>query len=631
MGKAEQWTIFKDLRRRGDDRTGNAPVGREKMSRLSFSGFRVGGWPRSSGVSQQLQLFERHGATFLAQLTAAIKEESWRLRLLSLAWTGGPVTFLALLIGFWVGYGKAPPKELYIYFGAYTVITGLISMVVGIVHRATVASRRKALENMLSEVIGKIPDLIISLRNLSTFTLSAEERRLRGAIILLSDPDATEASIQTAVEDLTGDTGLARRFRRLESFRKKGLMGLVREEAEEIEHEFRQLASTLHVRSPHAAFLLEDRLAGRIPSKRLGLRRRYGFIRRMIAAVEAGRLDEMEPADTEDLLKLLLELLMDRHFVIVRWKLAGEHPLVAASRKLEKIVLERQRLARRRRLVKYQVVEILDRMVNERPTPWSEEEMGPLPAGGEEGLYPFTLAAVPDFSKPHDFSAYRGEGEGELRQGLERILRTDRALQRLAAKEEEARENFIALRRQYQEDFARGFTEEGRQGLRIRLERDTIRFRDENKIQFARHLYAYLANLTTNRERTRVFAEAGREEQHEEPRPVPMDELKGIVLRIFAELERLLDLSEEAVVDSLEASAAININAIESSLSRRTKIGWLQAMVEEIDESAGPIALHTAERLVEHFGTRLPVPVARDLSARYELPLKGLLALKPAG
>lgn len=591
-------------------------------------------WPsgrsRSPGVQLQLQRFERHGAIFLAHLAAAIKEESWRLRLLSLAWTGGPVTFLALLIGFWVGYGKVPPKQLYIYFGAYTVITGFISIMVGIVHRATVAARRQAMENLLSEVIAKIPDLIISLRNLSTFTLPPDERRLRGATILLSDPDATEASIETAVEDLTGSASLARHFRRLESFRKKGLMGLVREEAAKIGEEYRPLARDLFARSPHAALLLEDRLAGRIPSKRLGLRRRYGFIQRTIDAVETGRLEEMKPVDIEDLLKLLLELLMDRHFVILRWKLAGEHPLVAASRNLERLVLERQRLARRRRLAKYQVIELLDRMVNERPTPWSEEKRGPLPAGGEEGLYPFTLAAVPDFSMLDASLASRGEGEEKLRQELERIRKINRSLNRLAAKEEKVRREFMAFRRQYQEDFTQAAVEESQPGLQVRLERDVICFRDEDKIHFARHLHAYLANLTTNRERTRVFAEPGREEESEEPWPVPIEELKGIVLRIFAELERLIDLSEEAVVDSLEASAAINVGAIEHSLSRRTKIGWLQSMVEEIDESTGPIALHTAERLVEHFGTRLPVPVARGLSLRYQLPLKGLLELRPS-
>lgn len=590
------------------------------------SGPERGDGSRRSVAQLQFQTVERRGASFLAQLTAAIKEESWKLRLLALAWTAGPVTFVALLIGFRLGYGVSPPGQLYIYFGGYTVIVGLISLVVGVLQRATVAARRKALEEILSDVIAKIPDLIVSVRNLGTYELSSEARRLRGAQYLLGDPDATEASIETAVEDLTGSASLARRFRRLESFRKKGLMGLVREEGEAIRRDYEPLAEHIRSRSRHVAFLLESRMAGRAPSKRLGMRRRWGFIRRLISQVERGELAAMQLADTEDLLKFLLELLMDRRFLVLRWKLSGDHPLVAASRRWERLRRERQKLERKRRLAKYAVIGILDRGINKGPTPaFPAEEAEPQAEKG--GLYPFTLANIPDFSRPEAILAGAGSCRKELQEYLERIERYRRDLAKIAKREAIARREFSRLRDQYRRALQTAAAGEKEEGVTVRLEQDRIYFRNEDKIRFARHLQYYFANLTTDRERTRVLTETGREESQEGMRSLSGDELKGIVLRIFGELEDLLDLGEDAVIESLEASAAINVSAIEYSLSRRTKIGWLQAMVEDMEENARPIALRAAERMGAYLQGQLPKAVARELSVSYRLPLDKLLAM----
>jgi len=574
-------------------------------------------------VQAQFHSLERHGASFISQLSGAIKEESWTLRLLALAWTAGPVTYVALYVGFMLGYGKAPPKELFIYFGAYTVISGLITILVKIFHNATVTARKKAVARMITEVITKIPDLIIAIRNLGVLELTPERRRLRGVTYLLSDPDATESSIETAIEDLSGSREMARRFRRLESFRKKGLSILVREEAELIGQSFAQEILAISEKSGYITSLVQNRLAGRTPSKRFGQRRQYGFIQRIIQAVNSGNEVNIELIDTMEMFKLILELLMDREFTVLRWKLSGSHPVVSASKKLEHVIARRRRLERRIRRYKYRVIQLLDESIIQK-----KSNSAIL---SSNDTYPFTMAAMPDLDSPETFLPRKGKFFDDLADCLVKIKETNREIEKLNIKEEKAVAKFHHDRQQYALSIPPYEDDEGERSspVAIRFERSSIRFSHEDKIHFAEHLHHYLANLTSNRDRTNVFTGGSGDEAQDENRSITTEELQAIALRIFAELENILDLGQEWVINALEASTAINVSAIEHGLSRRTKIGWLQAIVEEMVETDSAVALRTASRLVDHFQCPMPKHVAQILSSRFKVPIEDLIKLQP--
>lgn len=579
----------------------------------------------SSGVQSQVHSLERHGSAFINRLTAAIREESLKFRLLALAWTAGPVTYLALYVGFSLGYGKQPPRELFIYFGVFTLITGLISIAAGVFKKATVEARRKAVSRMIAEVIARLPDLIIAVRNLGVMQLSPGQRRLRGVLYLLSDPDATESSIETAIEDLTGSRELARHFRRLESFRKKGLSILVREEAETIKNDHASELQAVAAQSDYISFLLESRLAGRIPSKRFGQRRKYGFLQRIIHAVNTGSEEGIELIDTMEMLKLILEFLMDREFTVLRWKLSGHHPMVDASKKLEQLVRQRQRLERDIRLSKYRVIQLLDSSINEGLTPHA-----PGREKVQDAPFSFTMAAMPKFDIPEDYPSRNGKHIDDLTAGLMKIRDKSLKLEKVKKKEMEARKTFSRFRHEYRASIPPYAEGDRPAALSVQFERSSVRFSHEDKIHFTENLQHYLRNLTSNRDRTKLFAENPDRDTQEENRSITVEELQGIALRIFAELENLLDLSEESVISALESSTAINVGAIEQGLTRKTKIGWLQALVEDMEDNESVLGLQTAKRLVDHFQCGLPLPVARSLSDRFHLPLQELLQLEPA-
>lgn len=577
-----------------------------------------------SEVHSHFHALERHGASFLDRLTEAIREESWKRRLLALAWTAGPVTYVALLVGFKLGYGRQPPRELFIYFAAFTVITGLVSIAAGVLHKATVEARRKAVKNMVTDVISRLPDLIISVRNLSVMQLSTGKRRLRGVLYLLSDPDATESSIETAIEDLTGNRELARRFRRLESFRKKGLSILVRDEAAGIRRDYGAILETVAADSSYISFLLENRLAGRTPSKRIGQRRQYGFLQRIIRAVNEGNEQAIELADTMEMLKLSLELLMDREFMVMRWKLSGRHPMVEASKKLEQLFLQRNRLERRIRLAKYRVIQLLDDSINAGPTPYTTSG-----DDNEDGSFPFTMAAMPRFEIPEDHPSGHHRHIDELTAVLMKIREMSRRLEKLKSREMMARVKFFDLRRQYRLSIPPYGATKPSPSITVHFERSSIRLTHKDKIQFAENLEHYMRNLTSNRDRTKLFAESSGEDAQEENRIITNEELQGVTLRIFAELENLFDLSEASIVHALENSPAINVGTLEQGLTRKTKIGWLQAMIEDLEDNESALALKTAKRLVDHFQSNLPKSVAQSISDRFDLTMDELQRLHP--
>ena len=58
----------------------------------------------------------------LRRIRGAVGKEHLGKTLLQLAWTAGPVTYLALQGGYFIGYGKSAPVQVFIYFAGYTVV-----------------------------------------------------------------------------------------------------------------------------------------------------------------------------------------------------------------------------------------------------------------------------------------------------------------------------------------------------------------------------------------------------------------------------------------------------------------------------------------------------------------------------
>ena len=112
-------------------------------------------------------LLEREGEHRIKKIIASVDRLPWTISLLEMAWAAGPVTLIAAVGGYYLGFGKLLPKANLIFFIGYTIIAGIISVITKILYgtfRSRLNERRQA---DIKTVMNRLPDLILAVRNLS--------------------------------------------------------------------------------------------------------------------------------------------------------------------------------------------------------------------------------------------------------------------------------------------------------------------------------------------------------------------------------------------------------------------------------------------------------------------------------
>ncbi|MGC9311733.1 MAG: hypothetical protein ACP5IA_03500, partial [Sediminispirochaetaceae bacterium] len=170
------------------------------------------------------------GEDFLRRVVRAARKESWGRTVIQLAWTAGPVTYLALQGGYHLGYGTNAPSRLFIYFAMYTAIAGLFAILMRFLYQVTRGQELEKGEEALSRCLARLPELILLARNETLLYYDEENRKLLAAKYLLENPDAVTETIKTAVMDIGGDPAVAQAAQQIEIYRRNGLYARIEDE-----------------------------------------------------------------------------------------------------------------------------------------------------------------------------------------------------------------------------------------------------------------------------------------------------------------------------------------------------------------------------------------------------------------
>lgn len=237
--------------------------------------------------SDSLELYaDQEGMKHIQKIITSIENEPWGVTLLQLAWTAGPLTFIALQGGYLIGYGKLAPLNLFIYFAGYTALTGFIGFVIKAFYNAHSKTKSEQTKNNYISSI----DLLFRLhRKVSDHRLSVlpkVERKAESSSILLSNTHALPASIALGVNELTKNVDLIELSQKIELFRRSGLYSRVNdliEKSDILRHE-----DTLQlINTPNdAGYYLKMRLQGSAPTLQEGMAREDGFCNELTRPVK---------------------------------------------------------------------------------------------------------------------------------------------------------------------------------------------------------------------------------------------------------------------------------------------------------------------------------------------------------
>ncbi len=274
--------------------------------------------------------------TILRRIRGAAGKERLGRTLLQLAWTAGPVTYLALQGGYFIGYGKSAPVQVFVYFAGYTAVAGLFALILRFLYHLTRGGEKDDDLQSLEHLFDLLPARITDVRNMQMEELDTPGRKVLGAKYILENPDASPGAVSTALIDLTGDRKLAELVHDIEVYRSAGLVRRTLDLSEVARKHLETLRDSLAAVSPEAARLAWLRAAGEYPAESQGRIRTRGFLGRIISASESDNLNLMSLIDAEEICVLIFELICGRRFPVIEVRYSGNRAFTEAAAQLQK-------------------------------------------------------------------------------------------------------------------------------------------------------------------------------------------------------------------------------------------------------------------------------------------------------
>ncbi len=262
------------------------------------------------------------------------KSSLWGLA--EVGWTAGPVTFLAAQGGYYIGFGTWLPTENLIFFVVYTILMGVIAVLVKFIYKATKGQDLDDAKEQLLLVIGSLPDLIFSVRDLTLSRMDPESRRYESARILLQKSDLGPQWLSLAITNIIDSPVIAQAVSDIEIYWRAGMYSRIHDLNQELAPEIAIALADLEQERPRLARLVEQRLQGKKNTLRSGVEREPYFIERIFSAIEEDDEDIMGLSDVEEILTLAFELLSGRSIPMLIVHCVGSSQLANATEKLEK-------------------------------------------------------------------------------------------------------------------------------------------------------------------------------------------------------------------------------------------------------------------------------------------------------
>lgn len=564
-------------------------------------------------------LFIEHGGeNRIDRVVSAVEQVPWSVSLLELAWTAGPVTFLAAQGGYWLGFGKLLPTENLLFFVGYTVIAGLVGVLAKMVHTIGRAARHRQRQDSLTLVIDRLPDLIFAVRNLSLEPYQPEARRREAAALLLRKGEPSPDTLHVAVEELTGSQSLARAAHYIGIFRRNGLQNRVRDLQEEVKAQLEMALAELHQVAPEAAEALEQHFEGRPPLHKSGVQRQENFIERVLAAIEEGNADLMTLRDVEEMIVLAFELVSGRAIPMLYFKYKGHWRLGRATDALERARSQyRVAMASGYSRLMALAVYLLESEVTETSDVAAGLDADALLDRTQAGMErliedTFELRYRIRLGDRSQLPALR-ERVGVLQRALdlyEAVRSAYSELGRAHAHLLSTTQRWEALTQRMDESKARLRTGYGRAGLRIW--ETQIRLDERQIVTVARALAEHLRAIRIRRQSRRFAVHA-----LDRPCLLTIDSAKGLAIEIALALEPHIHISRPEVQRAIDSSNASYLGVLEPSLTASAKAAYGEAMAKEVRRDLSRAAERLAVALVRDYRIDLTEEAVEFLQHTY--------------
>lgn len=579
--------------------------------------------------------FETAGEQLIRRVSSAMRKELWGRTIIQLAWTAGPVTYLALQGGYALGYGKSAPPNLFIYFAIYTVIAGIFAIAMRFLYNLTRGEEVERAREAILDALNKLPDLVLLVRNQTLLYYDNESRKYLAAKYLLENPDAAAETIGIAVKEVTDDEELAQMAATIEVYRKHGLFAGIDTKVERIEQLLSKHSDEITHVSPEVAGLLKKRLRGDAPKKRTGRPRTEGFIQRVITAGEEHNFELMSLNDAEELFTLLYELLADRKITVFSLKYVGSREFTEVSTNLETARIHLREAAYLRNSKLRRLAELFVESDEIEVVPAAAPVLTKLGT-----MYANVMGAMDQFytdvkNRLDAVVRKRKAFDLELHHDLEKLKTAIYLHKSLYTANQEVKRKYYAFKRaekryrQVRTGSAKSFPLtllSGKdRGKGIRIVERYLHLSEKSKLRLARELSGLIGNIETgNITDTAIYKPYTPNEKRFEA-----IDYKRLAFDMATRLDRELHLTRFETQYAIESSHAPFLSALEMGLTTATKTGWAVSLVKEVQRNAQKAIHRLAKVLVDYHSMPLKEKDIDVLARKYGADREILSQMNP--
>ncbi|WP_207063434.1 hypothetical protein [Motiliproteus sp. SC1-56] len=552
---------------------------------------------RKNSVEKRL-LIEDRGASRINRLTQAAISKSTTQQVVELAWTAGPVTLIASVGGYYLGHGKQLPTETLVFFIAYTVIAGVIGLISNVLGRLGRGRKREEAAEQITRVMGKLPDLVLDLRDLQLESLEPHQRKLEAARILLQEVDLGPRWLGSAIRSIGGSAELAEAVEEIDMFRRAGMNCRARDIYQEHLEALQALAAEVRQQLPPLADSLEARFAGDGYDPSAGVPRGRYFIERIFAAIDDEDDTLMTLEDVEEIYTLLYELLCGRRIPMLSFSFAGASRLAKATEGLEERrfrfrIVRARAYSRLLALATYLSDHLDDAALASRAELTGKELL--------EFCQTHIETLVERISRGRNWERQR------LRPILEQALELyHRAYIANRKTEREYRDFQAAVERwkvlmDDEQDQDVVFTQKSGGGHGLQIVEDSIALDDEDKVQVVQSVFRYFLY------HRRVHGDYARRARA----------AKQLAVRIALALDEVIEVRRPEVQRAIYSANTLNMGLFERDMSTKAKVGLGEALAREIGKDMSRAARGLVAAIYRFYGLKLDPAASQQLAERY--------------
>ena len=575
-------------------------------------------WPfkkkRRSKSNYEAPEIEARGQKLLEKIARAPHKEPWFATLMMLAWTAGPVTVIAAVGGYYVGYGTLPPIERTIYFFAYAMIAGLLGLAAKLLYSIFHSRKEEQDEDALLEVMDRLPELIYMVRDLKLENLSNDARKIEAAGILLNKMDLGPEGFYHTVEELTGNTQLARQAECIEIYRRAGLYNRMHDLVTEISADTQASYNTLKQSYPKIAELLLNRLQGQVTNVRQGVSREPLFIERILAAIEKQEEALITLSDVEEILILCFELLCNRHITYLQMEFTGDWSLARSLDRLEK---EKNNFRISYARI-YSRLRALTTYLN-----YVEPQKNIQSAAGlsTRALLNSALDAINTLSQQvaetnrHTLHSSKNVMSLQIKaMHLNKAIKLYHEVHKAYEQQSRDGRRFSRTLKIWQmrsKEYESKSVGSLRRGLRI--SEQEIALTDLEKVAIAEQLSRYLQESKIQRASSR----SDENTKNNTEKRLTLTRARELAIEITLILEPFIDLKSPEVQRAIDTTHASNLNAIQPGMNPMTKAALGKGIADAVEKNLSSMAERLAQNLVRYYRVPLTDGMIDFLSRTY--------------